>query len=809
MLISFVLGGITCVGAILFTFSLNAFFLYSILVLVATIVIYLKLKKTGVIRGVNRNGPLAGIKVLDLSVVIAAPEGVKNLAELGAEVIKVDNLKVIDSARGLGSQPVRGMAGCFSSTGRGKRSIVINMKSDEGKQTMVDLIKKVDVLVQNFRPGAMERLGFGYESCRDINPDLIYVSSSGFGPTGPNSCDRVYDPLIQVATGCADIQRDPKSGESFLYNIAPCDKITAMTTFNSILSALYARKHGAGGQHIILAMCDASIAFNWPDNFANYIFPAAKPVKKTVGEQVMYNGSDPASLLSEENIVSVKDFVTGNKSKKYWRDSTCKHLLFGEHRDPKFPVTFSENNLKSIPSCQFFGESSYKILRDLGYSAAKAADYLQKNAVFSTETFLRMKKMEKKAKVFGILDTLQSFNENIFTKLEPLANGTAFMDAGCAPLLDVVVVEFSHMAAGPMAGLILAESGATVFKVELENDLDPTRKMGANSENGMGALFAGFNRSKESIVVKDVKDLENAPQYGGVLKRCHVVIIDKSQESKLGISYAKMKSINPEVVYLVVNKGVGEFQMQCNSGMVHEQLNSEQKPTFMEGLLLEKVTGYYASASIVASLYKGEGERLEADLEKTCAHWNFCDLYWSYNWLEAKFMPHFAKIVDLFKVFKTNDGVEVFSAPIADREWLGCRQVFESDWAETECAKEVLNGEWDELSARGAVILRVWEAWTQIVAKYDFTEFEVKAEKSGIICGKILTREEVLQNEQYLHNKIFEVVEHPKLGKQNCVRPPAQFSITPCMVKGAAPLPNEMSAFARRLLSGWQESSTS
>ena len=113
--------------------------------------------------------------------------------------------------------------------------------------------------------------------------------------------------------------------------------------------------------------------------------------------------------------------------------------------------------------------------------------------------------------------------------------------------------------------------------------------------------------------MKDVKDLENAPQYGGILKRCHVVIIDKSQESKLGMSYAKMKSINPDVVYLVVNKGVGEFQMQCNSGMVHEQLNSEQKPTFMEGLILEKVTGYYASASIVASLYKGGGERLEAE----------------------------------------------------------------------------------------------------------------------------------------------------------------------------------------------------
>lgn len=156
-------------------------------------------------------GPLAGIKVLDISVVVAAPFAASQLSELGAEVIKVESTPTMgqpDSARLLGTSPARGMGGMFMAAGRGKQSIVLNMKTDEGKATFLDLARQCDVVIQNFRPGATDKMGIGYEACKEVNPDIIYLSSSGFGGAGgPYDTARVYDPIIQCASGLADILR--------------------------------------------------------------------------------------------------------------------------------------------------------------------------------------------------------------------------------------------------------------------------------------------------------------------------------------------------------------------------------------------------------------------------------------------------------------------------------------------------------------------------------------------------------------------------------------------------------------------------
>lgn len=108
-----------------------------------------------------------------MSIVIAAPWAAVNMAELGAEIIKVECLTLIDSARGLGHSPAVGMAGCFASTGRGKQSIILNLKTNEGLNILKKLVKKVDVFIQNFRPGVVDKMGIGYEVLSDINPDII------------------------------------------------------------------------------------------------------------------------------------------------------------------------------------------------------------------------------------------------------------------------------------------------------------------------------------------------------------------------------------------------------------------------------------------------------------------------------------------------------------------------------------------------------------------------------------------------------------------------------------------------------------
>lgn len=211
-------------------------------------------------------GPLSGVNVVDMSVMISGPLAGMMLADQGASVVKVESPGLGDIMRFLGSSK-GGMTGIFANNNRGKRSLVVDLKNPVGVEMMQALVSRADVLIQNFRPGAVERLGLGYHDMAAINPDLIYVSISGYGPDGPNSHRRVYDNVIQAASGLASVQGDPVTGVPSLFRTLLCDKVTSYTAIQAITAALYARATGkARGQHIVLAMLDAAVAFMWPDS---------------------------------------------------------------------------------------------------------------------------------------------------------------------------------------------------------------------------------------------------------------------------------------------------------------------------------------------------------------------------------------------------------------------------------------------------------------------------------------------------------------------------------------------------------------
>jgi crotonobetainyl-CoA:carnitine CoA-transferase CaiB-like acyl-CoA transferase len=211
-------------------------------------------------------GPLSGVKVIDLSVMISGPLAAMMLADQGADVIKVESPGLGDIMRFLGTSK-GGVTGIFANNNRGKRSLVVDLKRPEGVEVLKRLVATADVLVQNFRPGAMERLGLGYDDVAALNPDLVYVSISGYGPDGPSSHRRVYDNVIQAASGLASVQTDPLTGVPSLFRTLLCDKVTSYTAAQAITAALYARATGkARGQHIVLAMLDTAIAFLWPDS---------------------------------------------------------------------------------------------------------------------------------------------------------------------------------------------------------------------------------------------------------------------------------------------------------------------------------------------------------------------------------------------------------------------------------------------------------------------------------------------------------------------------------------------------------------
>lgn len=213
--------------------------------------------------------PLEGVRIVDLSAIISGPMATQILADQGADVIKVEGPGPGDLVRYLGPQR-NGTNAMFTAVNRNKRAIVLNLKSPEGKAILLDLVRQADVFVENFRPGAIERLGLGHDALRAINPGLVYVSMSGFGDTGPYAPHRVYDPVIQAVSGFSDTQKNAATGEPQLIQTLACDKITAITAAQAITAALYAKARGRGGRLVELNMLDSAIAFLWPDSFYNH-----------------------------------------------------------------------------------------------------------------------------------------------------------------------------------------------------------------------------------------------------------------------------------------------------------------------------------------------------------------------------------------------------------------------------------------------------------------------------------------------------------------------------------------------------------
>jgi crotonobetainyl-CoA:carnitine CoA-transferase CaiB-like acyl-CoA transferase len=217
----------------------------------------------------NASGPLAGIRVVDLSAVVSGPFAAMWLADQGAEVIKVEDTALGDITRGNGRASTGpGLSGLYVNCNRGKRALAIDMHTDQGRQVVLDLCRDADVVIQNWRPGVADRLGVGWSHVSAINPRVIYVSISGYGESGPYANRRVYDPIIQGLSGHVAVQVNPEIPIPDLVRTIVCDKATALSVAQSVSAALFARERGtASGQHLQIAMLDAALSFFFPDGF--------------------------------------------------------------------------------------------------------------------------------------------------------------------------------------------------------------------------------------------------------------------------------------------------------------------------------------------------------------------------------------------------------------------------------------------------------------------------------------------------------------------------------------------------------------
>ena len=203
-------------------------------------------------------GPLDGIKVLDLTRVLAGPYATMILSDLGANVIKIEQPETGDESRNFG--PFKnGFSLYFMSVNRGKRSVTLNLKTERGKTIFKQLVQQNDIIVENFRPGTMKKLGLDYDTLSAENPQLIYASCSGFGQTGPYAEKRAYDMIIQGMGGIISITGEP-DGAPVRVGTSISDITAALFTTIGILSALHHRNLTGKGQYVDVAMLDSLVA---------------------------------------------------------------------------------------------------------------------------------------------------------------------------------------------------------------------------------------------------------------------------------------------------------------------------------------------------------------------------------------------------------------------------------------------------------------------------------------------------------------------------------------------------------------------
>jgi len=218
----------------------------------------------------NRAGPLAGVRVVDLTAMVMGPYCTQIMADMGADVIKIEPPQG-DDTRYVSVGPVRGMGGVFVNVNRGKRGIILDLKSDSGKTALRALIEQADVFIHSMRSKAIARLGFGYDEVAGVNPTIIYTNCYGYGRRGPNRDLPAYDDTIQAACGLPSVQ-EQLTGEASYVGTILADKVAGLTALYATMMALFHRERTGEGQEVEVGMFEAMASFMLVEHANGAIF---------------------------------------------------------------------------------------------------------------------------------------------------------------------------------------------------------------------------------------------------------------------------------------------------------------------------------------------------------------------------------------------------------------------------------------------------------------------------------------------------------------------------------------------------------
>jgi crotonobetainyl-CoA:carnitine CoA-transferase CaiB-like acyl-CoA transferase len=306
------------------------------------------------------NPPLHGIRVLDLSQSLAGPACTMILADLGADVIKVEIPNKGDMTRSWGPPFIKGESAYFLSVNRNKKSITLNLKKEKGREILYKLSEKFDVFIENFRSGVTDKLEIDYETIQKINPNIIYCSISGFGQTGPYRDRPAYDLMIQGMSGFMGITGEPNRPPVRI-GVAITDLISAMYSSIAILSALIAREKVGMGQYIDIALLDGAVS--WMTYMASNYF--------ATGEIPKRSGNSHPSIVPYQGFKTKdeKYIILAVGNDRLWK-SFCDVLGFKElAENPKFSTNpkrvENREELVSVIAKQFLTKTRKEWLKIL------------------------------------------------------------------------------------------------------------------------------------------------------------------------------------------------------------------------------------------------------------------------------------------------------------------------------------------------------------------------------------------------------------------------------------------------------------
>ncbi len=238
---------------------------------------------SGVDLGGQATGPLAGVRIADFTAVYSGPLAATILGDQGAEVTKIEPKNGDLMRRGL--PKVNGMGSAYLTLNRNKRSLCLDLRTEAGVKIARQIISRSDVVMENFRPGVMERLGLGYEKVSKDHEKLVYVSINGVGASGPYANRRVYDAVIQAISGFANLKHDEPPQ---LVNNLVCDKITSLTAAEAVVAALFQAERSGRGQRVELSMLDSALFFLWSDFMTNFTFLDEEVEKAPYGDLSLF-----------------------------------------------------------------------------------------------------------------------------------------------------------------------------------------------------------------------------------------------------------------------------------------------------------------------------------------------------------------------------------------------------------------------------------------------------------------------------------------------------------------------------------------